>query len=127
MIESIYFKGIIKYDDSDGSRIYLKNENYDIDLVSEFESFNKKQIQLNYWVADIPCNKDLIIEGWLKKIYGVVEAEYEDHYYGSWTYGPATSWGEYDYRGRLEIGGHDLFNELSEMNGKFIIIEVNIK
>jgi len=126
-LETKEFKGIIEYDDDDGARIYLHDGDDKIDLVSEFEDFDSKEIQVNYWITEKTCTKDELLEWWLKKVFGAVEAEYEDHYIGSWTYGSQSSWGEHEYRGILKIGGHDLFDELSDMNGKFLIMEINIK
>jgi len=126
-METKEFKGVIEYDYNYGTRIYLHDAKDKIDLVSEFEDFDCKEIQVNYWITEKECSKEEMLEGWLKKVFGAVEAEYDNYYTGSWTYGSQSSWGEYEYRGILKIGGHDLFDELSEMQGKFIIIEVNIK
>lgn len=121
------FKGVIEYDNDEGTRIYLYDSDEKIDLVNEFEDFDGKEIQVNYWITEKPCTKDEMLEGWLKKVFGVVESEYDNYYTGSWTYGSQSSWGEYEYRGILKVGGHDLFDELSDMEGKFVIIEINVK
>lgn len=126
-MKTIQFKGIIDYDNNEGTGIYLLGDTDRIDLVTEFEDFNGVEIQVNYWITNKPCTKDEMIEAWLKVLFGSVEAEYEDYYTGSWTYGCQSSWGCYEKHGQLTIGGHDLFDELSNMDGKFIIIEVNIQ
>lgn len=126
-MKTTQFKGVIDYDDTTTTTMLtLYNEDKIIDLVSEFESFDGKEIQVNYWITDEPCTKDEMLEGYLKKLFGAVDAEYKDYYTGSWTYGN-TSWIESDREGVLKIGNHDLFKELSENDGMFIIIEVITK
>lgn len=126
-METKELRGIIEFDENGGTRIYLNEGNYKIDLIEEFEGFDSQEIQVNYWITEKPCTKEQMLNGWLKYVFGAVKAEYDSHYTGSWTYGSASSWGEYEYRGILKIGGHDLFAELSAMNGKFMIMEINTK
>ena len=120
-------KGIIEFDNDECRRIILHNNSKEIDLIDELEYFDNQQIQVNYWIADNPCSKEQMLEGYLKQLFGCAEVEYDNYFNGSWTYGCQSSWGDYEKRGVLKIGGHDLFDELSEMNGKFIIIEINSK
>lgn len=117
-IESIYdYWHKIKLVQADG---------YTIDLVSRFqeikESYPKAQMQVCYWLSDKPRTKDEMITGFLNKLYGVIDAEYiaEEYHYSSWTYGT-------NYISALKIGGHDLFNELYDKKGMYIIIEINLK
>lgn len=126
-MKTIEFKGRIEYIDSEGTRINIVDGENTIDLVDELESAINEygnEVQVNYWITEKPCTKDEMIEGVLKNIYGVAEAENENYYTGSWTYG-SSSYGDYENRARLKIGGHDLCDELSDANGEFIIIEFN--
>lgn len=126
-MKTITLSGIIKYEYETWSKIKLIQEDgYKVDLVSRFkeaiESFDSSGVQVNYWTSEKVCTKNEMLEGWLKKIYGAVEAEYEanEYHYSSWTNGV-------DYDTELKVGGHDLYNELREYEGKFMILEMNFK
>ena len=62
-----------------------------------------------------------MLEGWLKKIFGAIDAEYGTESFsgssmtGSWTEGYT----------KLNVGGHDLYREISSYEGNFILIELN--
>ena len=124
----VEFTGTINFDYSeDWTTIKLvQPDGYKLDLVSRFrevsESYIGKSFQVNYYLSNTPCTKVEMVEGWLKKISGAIEADYEtnSYNYSSWTHGT-------DYDTVLKIGNHNLFSELSDSEGKFIIIEVNIK
>lgn len=127
-MEQFEYKGVIEFEDNDGKRLYL----YDVDgsrydLVEVFETFDCNEVQVNYYITDNPCTKNEMLEGLISKLSGSIYAEYEDYYTGSWTYGSSSSWGNYEYRGVLMIGGHDLFYELSHEDGKFMIMDIYVK
>lgn len=63
-----------------------------------------------------------MLEGFLRKLYGDISADYESngYCYSSWSSGT-------DYDTTLQIGGHDLITELSSEQDSFIIIELNIE
>lgn len=102
----------------------VQEDGYKIDLVGRFkeatESFPNMEIQVGYYLSDNVCTKEEILEGFLKKLFGSVDASYEanGYAYSSWTTGT-------DYDTNLTIGGHDLFRELNNEEGKFILIEIN--
>lgn len=104
----------------------VQEDGYKIDLVGRFkeaiESFPKCDIQVDYYLADNVSTKEEILEGFLKKLYGNVEASYEaiEYAYSSWTAGT-------DHDTNLTIGGHDLFRELANEDGRFILLELNFK
>lgn len=126
-MKTVELSGILKTE-WDGSTHYkLVQENgLKIDLVNRLseiaDSFPNKEVQLNYYLSNSPKTKDEMIAGILGKIYGSIEAEYlsEDYHYSSWTNGT-------DYYTIMKVGGHDLEKELSDKEGKFILIELNFK
>ena len=125
---TIEIKGKIEkgYTDSWETIKLVQEDGYKIDLVGRFkeatESFPKCDVQVGYYLADNVCSKNEILEGFLKKLYGSVEASYEAnaYAYSSWTSGT-------DYDTNLTIGGHDLFRELANEEGRFILLELNFK
>ena len=104
----------------------VQEDGYKIDIVGRFkeatESFPNMEIQVGYYLSDNVCTKEEILEGFLKKLFGSVDASYEanGYAYSSWTT-------ETDYDTNLTIGGHDLFRELNNEEGRFILIELNFK
>lgn len=127
-MKTITLSGIIKFEYSDSWETIklVQEDGYKIDLVNRFkeavESFNNSQVQVNYYLADNPCTKNEMVEGWLKKLVGAIDAGYEanGYAYSSWTSGT-------DYDTNLSVGGHNLLSELRSEEGRFMIIEINFK
>jgi len=130
-MKTIELSGVIKFECEDECNDWnkiklIQSDGYKIDLVNRFkeadESFPNAEFQVNYWLSDKPCSKNDMIEGFLKKLYGDISADYEKvHcYYTSWSTGDK-------YDTILQIGGHNLGSELSDEEGKFLIIEINVK
>jgi len=123
----LQISGVIFFDDDNRACLYLINGDDKINLTEWFESAveqNGNKVQLSYWISDNPCKKEDMLESWLKKIHGAIETDCDEVYQGSWTYGGG-SWASYDKNYSFKIGGHDLFQELSEQDGRFIILELN--
>lgn len=124
--KTLTLSGIIKLGDGTRSQIKLiQIDGYEIDLVGRFSemmsSFPKHMCQINYWISDMPKTKDEILESIFKTLYGVIDAEYgHDICTGSSMTG---SWTE-EYT-TLQIGGHNLYNEISSYEGRFIIMELD--
>lgn len=114
------------YDDHWDTLHLVEPDGYKIDLMARFgeikSSFPKSKIQVGYWVCPTQCTKDEAILSVLEKLYGVlsVEKEVNEYYYSSYTYGV-------DYDTTLQIGGHNLFHEMEDKNGKYVILEINIE
>lgn len=122
---TIQLSGIIKFEYSDWDKIKLVQEDgYKIDLVGRFieatESFPNQKIQVNYWLSDTPKTKEEMIGGVLTQHYGNLSANYDktEFSYSSYTSGT-------DYDTNLKVGGHDIYRELREQQGKYIVIELN--
>ena len=120
------FTGFIKFEYDSFDKITLvQTDGFKIDLVNRFseikDNFPDIKLQVNYWLSDSECTKEKMTENFLRKLFGDLSADYEvnSYCYSSWTSGT-------DYDTVLSIGGHDLYNELKNKEGQFIIIEVNV-
>lgn len=132
-METIILSGIIKIEDrnkpfyicSPQSIKLIQPDDSEIDLVDKFNEIDERcgypKFKLKYYLSNRPCTKDEMMEGWLKQLVGYIDANYEENYYSLsvWTDGC-----ECDTI--IRIGEHDLFAELSEKEGKFIIIELTL-
>lgn len=118
-METKVYKGIVKYDD------YF--ENFDALFIGECiqpiaeifeEDFKAKQVTVRYWISDVEKTKEELQESVLRKLFGDVDAIYNDDYSEITGY----VWTNEE----LKIGGHDLLNEIRSYLGKFIYLEVDI-
>lgn len=127
-MKTITLSGVIKFEYSDSWETIklIQEDGYKIDLVNRFkeavESFSNSQVQVNYYLSDNPCTKNEMVEGWLKKLVGSIDAGYEanGYAYSSWTSGT-------DYDTNFSVGGHNLLSELRSESGRSMIIELNFK
>lgn len=127
-MKTVTLSGFIKMDWSDSWQTIklVQEDGYKIDLINRFkeaiESYNNSQVQVNYYLSDKSCTKNEMVEGWLKKLVGAIDASYEanGYAYSSWTSGT-------DYDTNFSVGGHNLLSELSKEDGRFMIIELNFK
>jgi hypothetical protein len=125
-IKEFTFTGFIKIDWSeDFKTIKLIDGNKSIDLVKKFRAIFdlfESEVSVSYFISDEKKTEAEIQKGWLKQMFGGITAEYEtsSYNYSSYTYGT-------DYDTYLKIGGHDLFDEFSELNDKWCVLKVNIK
>jgi len=125
-IKEFTFTGFIKIDWSeDFKTIKLIDGNKSIDLVKKFRAIFdlfESEVSVSYFISDEKKTEAEIQEGWLKQMFGGIIAEYEtsSYNYSSYTYGT-------DYDTYLKIGGHDLFDEFSELNDKWCVLKVNVK
>lgn len=125
-IKEFTFTGFIKIDWSeDFKTIKLIDGNKSIDLVKKFRvifDLFESEVSVSYFISDEKKTEAEIQEGWLKQMFGGITAEYEtsSYNYSSYTYGT-------DYDTYLKIGGHDLFDEFSELNDKWCVLKVNVK
>lgn len=126
-MKTIQLQGIIKFEYNNWNKLKLiQPDGYKIDVVDRFkeakESFPKSKFQVNYWLSNNPCTKDEILEGFIRKLYGDISADYESNDYCYSSYSSGTY-----YDTTLQIGGHDLITELSSEQDRFVIIELNVE
>ena len=124
----VQIKGIIYFNDDAGEVIYLTQaDGSRLNLVDEFEDAVSEygdMVQVDYWLCDEPRTKDQVLESWLKKVFGAVETDCDDVFQGSMTYENSSCVGYHNYY-KLQVGGHNLFNELSGEHGRFVFMELN--
>ena len=125
-MKTIEISGTIKMENDKWEKIILiQPDGLKVDLVSRIQeainSFGNHKVQINYWTSETPKTKQEMMEGFLKQLFGDVDAEFcSDTFSGSSMTG---SWTE-EYT-ELKVGGHDLFREMKSFEGKFIIIDLN--
>lgn len=119
---TIELSGEIAFSYSDQyPQIYLiQNYGYRINLVWRFkeflESFPNTPIQVNYYVSDTPCTLKEVKEEYLTELIGGADIR---HRYTQWSC-------DVGYATTLTVGGHDLFNELSDKAGKYLNMTISI-
>lgn len=77
-----------------------------------------KVVTVRYYISDVPKTKQELRENQLLKISGSVDADYRDRY----TEVTGYLWTDE----KLKVGGHDLLSEISDNEGKYIYLEINI-
>lgn len=106
--------------------LFLQENGYKIDLVARMteikHSYPGKKIGVRYWTANIAKTRDEIMRGFLRYLWGDLEASKEADAY---SYSEVT-WGV-DYDTTLAIGGHDLLEELKSYQDKYCILEIEIE
>ena len=112
------------------SRLYLKNEEGAewIDLTNEFlkigDQYPDKQIQVSYWASPERHTKDEMKERVLMRLmFGELYAYYDEDTvcYSTWTGCDTT------YSQELQVGGHNLYKELYDLDGDYVVIEIAIR
>lgn len=100
----------------------IQEDGYKVDLITrikEFISNYGKTVAIRYWIAKEKEDDEKVKEGVIKKYLGYVEAEYEASHY---EYSEYTSGTNYDTIFNIE--GHNLYNELLGLRGKYLILEI---
>jgi len=114
----IVVKGIIKIarDGDHDEAVYVDDE-----ILAEVleDKIHNKQVSVNYFIADQPETKAVLIEDLIKKLYGAADAKY-NHVYSEYT---GYLWTDEEFN----IGGHDLIEEIRSNAGKFLYMEIDIQ
>lgn len=124
--KKITFSGFVKYGyDGNFPTIKLIDNETNIDLVKKFKAIFdlfESEVSVDYFISDVKKTDDEIKESYLMNIWGAISADYtEDSYrYSSLTFGT-------DYNSYLKIGGHDLFEEMKDFEGKWCVLTIIIK
>jgi len=123
--EKIILKGIVAtgymMDNFSGIDL-IQEDGYKVDLITRLKEFvynYGKKITVRYWVAEKREEDENVKKNTLKKIMGVLEAEYETSYYEYSEYTSVT-----DYDTVFNIDKHNLYAELMGVQGKYLILEV---
>lgn len=124
MNKLIVLKGKIERGyEGDYEQIYLVQKNgYKINIIHRLNeaiiNYGTK-MTIKYWYADKFVSEKIIKLNVIKKFYGILTAEYETQDWGHSEYTHGT-----DYNTIINIGGHNLYNELLSLQNKFIWIEI---
>lgn len=105
--------------------VFVDENGYKTDLFAKFA-----ELVLNYgntftvkiYIANERTSKDDIMTGFVMSVIGIPMAEFEktEYSYSEWTSGIT-------YTSELNIGGHDLYNELECYINKFCILEIDVE
>lgn len=113
------YKGLIREDNY--------GENYEAVFIGDMEEpiaetfeedFAGKQVSVRYWTSKVEKTKEELIEGLLRNLMGMVDAEYGDRYSDITGY----LWTDEE----INIGGHNLLEEIRSYVGQYIYLEVEI-
>ena len=118
-METKVYKGIVKEGDygENSDALFIGEGSQPIAKIFE-EDFEAKQVTVRYWTSDVEKTKEEIQESVLRKLFGDVDAMYSDSYSEITGY----LWTDEE----LNVGGHDLIEEIRSYLGKFIYLEVDI-
>lgn len=118
-METKVYKGIVKEDDygENWDALFIGESNQPIAEIFE-DDFVAKQVTVRYWTSDKEKTKEELQESALRKLFGDVNANYSDAYSEITGY----LWTDEE----LNIGGHDLLEEIRSYLGKYIHLEVDI-
>jgi hypothetical protein len=118
-MKQLIYKGFIterEYQDNDDA-LFIGDMGSPIaeDLMDEI---NEKQVSVRHWISDISQTKEELTESFLKNLFGAVDAEYTARYSEDTGY----LWTD----SKLNIGGHNLLDELESNIGKYIYLEIDV-
>lgn len=118
-MKQIIYKGLI----TEGSR----GENWEALFIGDMEEpiayvfqeeIQGKQVSVRYFISDIEKTKQELTENLICTMAGAVDADYTDAYSDITGY----LWTDE----KLNVGGHDLLEELISNIGKYIYMEVDV-
>lgn len=118
-MKTIIYKGLIREGlrGENDSALFIGDAEEPI--AQEFYSdLQGKQVSVRYWISDTKKTKEELQEGFLKTLFGAVDADYGDAYSEITGY----LWTDEE----LNIGGHDLVSELRNYINKFVYMEIEI-
>jgi hypothetical protein len=88
-------------------------------IAYEFEEkMQGKQVSVRYWLSDSSKTKEELVENMVMAMVGAVDADYSDRYSDVTGY----LWTDEE----LNIGGHDLLDELRSNVGRFVYMEIDV-
>jgi hypothetical protein len=83
-----------------------------------YDDFYNQNVTVRYWISEIEMSRELLKQNTLLCISGYVDADYSSRYSEITGY----LWTDEE----LNIGGHNLLNELTSSIGKYVYLEVEI-
>jgi hypothetical protein len=83
----------------------------------EQDMYDGEFLSVKYFISDVKMDKDTLLDSWMKTLYGEGEAEYSTHYSEITGY----LWTDEE----INVGGHDLLEELRSNMGKWLYMEID--
>ncbi len=74
-------------------------------------------LSVKYWISEKELSLEEVKEEWIKKLLGISSAEFHQVYGSEWT-----GWMWTDQK--LQVGGHNLLEELESFVGKYLYLEI---
>jgi len=87
-------------------------------LAEELEEISGKQVTVRYWVTGVKVSKEEAKSGFLNEMLGMADVRFNVAYSEVTGY----LWTDED----LNIGGHDLLEELKGSVGEYLILEIEV-
>jgi len=118
-MEQLIYKGLIT-ESSRGENddaLFVGDMDEPIAYVFE-EEIQGKQVSVRYFISDTEKTKEELTENLISTIAGSVDADYGDRYSDITGY----LWTDEE----LNVGGHDLLEELRSNIGKYVYMEVDV-
>jgi len=94
----------------------LQEENEPLAVRLEF--MDHKQVTVRYWVCEQKCSKEDAAEDFLRTLMGLGVSDYGARYSEYTGY----LWTDED----IQVGGHDILEELKSYLGEYLILEVEV-
>lgn len=127
-LKTIYWECFIKMEYDKWNKIMLlQDDGLVIDLMGRFIEATKSfgtYGQVQYWVCKNKISRNEALERYLQKLYsGKINVEFEEDY----VYYSTLTGGDTTHDCEFTIGGHNLYSELQDKEGMYLIIELTFK
>ena len=83
-----------------------------------YNNISNKTVTVRYWITEKQCTRDEAQEQFLRNLFGAAECDFGSHYSELTGY----LWTDEE----VNVGGHDLIQELRGHVGKWLILEVDV-
>lgn len=117
-MKRIKFEGRVSLRPWNNTKVVYLSDDEEEALPDRLEEISEKRVSVRYWVAEKQATAAEITEEFAKTLSGRVNlkfgAVYNELSGHLWT------------DNELMVGGHDLLNELSSYNGKWLVLEIDI-
>jgi len=87
------------------------------ETISDDLAAHGRYASVRYWTADAPMGDDEIAEAALRLLFGEADAQYTAHYSDV----TGHLWTDED----INVGGHDLLEELKSQAGRYCLLEIS--
>jgi hypothetical protein len=110
------YEGRLSVHDHGESDDVLFIETYPEPLAEILEWISGKNVSVRYWVSNEKATKSTVNEEFVKTLFGAGDSNFNARYSELTGY----LWTDED----LNVGGHDLLDELKSFDGYWIILEI---